>query len=143
MIKTLFLSIQRKAPHVAIAAALGFFLISSAYAACGGGCAGGCGCAGGGAGCGGGCGESCGGAGSQAKQAKFAVDNQTLAAAKPVNNTVCPTCDDAIDPESRYQAYYKGKLVNLCCEGCLKEFEKDPDKYLAKAAAPVQNQGKQ
>ncbi len=53
--------------------------------------------------------------------------------AKKVGNTTCPTCGDKIDPKTAYQVYHKGKLVNLCCEHCLEEFSKDPDKYLAKA----------
>jgi YHS domain-containing protein len=30
---------------------------------------------------------------------------------------------------------HDGKEVQLCCKGCLKDFNKDPEKYLAKIAA--------
>ena len=34
-----------------------------------------------------------------------------------------------------YVFVYKNQEVKLCCKGCLKDFNKDPDKYLAKIRA--------
>ncbi len=33
-----------------------------------------------------------------------------------------------------YVHVWKGTTVKFCCEGCLEDFEKDPEKYLAKRA---------
>lgn len=44
----------------------------------------------------------------------------------PVANEVFTVAADSI------RAEHKGKHVVLCCEGCKKPFEADPDKYLGK-----------
>ena len=36
-----------------------------------------------------------------------------------------------------YKLTYKGQEVKLCCKGCEKDFQKDPDKYLAKVKEPA------
>lgn len=49
---------------------------------------------------------------------------------KPVN-TMC-----AVQPEhaadSRVTTVFEGKLIGFCCEDCIPEFKKDPQKYVAK-----------
>lgn len=52
--------------------------------------------------------------------------------AKPVNTT-CPLTGEKIDPVVTTQ--YKGKTVAFCCEDCIKDFKKDPDKYMKKIEA--------
>lgn len=49
---------------------------------------------------------------------------------KPVNK-LCPVMDEAIDPKITYE--YKGKVYGLCCESCIDEFKKDPEKFAKKA----------
>jgi YHS domain-containing protein len=44
--------------------------------------------------------------------------------------TVCPVMGLAINKE--LFTMYKGKKVYFCCPGCKPEFEKNPEKYLAK-----------
>lgn len=51
---------------------------------------------------------------------------------KPVN-TICPLMDEKIDPEVTTQ--YKGKTVAFCCADCIKDFNKDPAKYMKKVEA--------
>ena len=34
-----------------------------------------------------------------------------------------------------HQMEYKGQTVLLCCKNCVKKFNKDPEKYMAKIAA--------
>jgi YHS domain-containing protein len=53
-----------------------------------------------------------------------------VVAAASVEQTVCPVMGGAIDKELFVE--YKGKKVYFCCPGCEPEFEKNPEKYLAK-----------
>lgn len=38
-----------------------------------------------------------------------------------------------------YVFTYQGQAIKLCCKSCLKDFNKDPDKYLAKLKAPKES----
>jgi YHS domain-containing protein len=58
----------------------------------------------------------------------FTAGNVWAAEAKP--QTVCPVLAGTID--KKVYADYKGKRIYFCCEGCDKEFVKDPDKYMKK-----------
>lgn len=44
----------------------------------------------------------------------------------------CPVSGDKLgsDMGEPYRFVYKGQEVKLCCKGCKKDFDKDPDKYL-------------
>jgi hypothetical protein len=44
----------------------------------------------------------------------------------------CPVSGDKLggDMGKPYVFVYKGQQVKLCCSGCKKDFDKDPDKYL-------------
>ena len=57
--------------------------------------------------------------------------------AKPVGNRICPVSGEKIGGGmgKGETVVYKGKAVALCCPGCVKDFGKDPAKYLAKAEA--------
>lgn len=49
-----------------------------------------------------------------------------------VGNSVCPVSGEKVGtmgPVVKYE--YKGKIYNLCCEGCVSSFKKDPEKYVA------------
>jgi YHS domain-containing protein len=48
--------------------------------------------------------------------------------AKP--QTKCPVLGGNVNKQ--VYADYKGKRVYFCCEGCDKEFNKDPEKYMKK-----------
>jgi YHS domain-containing protein len=52
---------------------------------------------------------------------------------KPVNTT-CPVTDEKIDPDVQ-TVQYKGKTVGFCCPDCIKDFNKDPAKYMKKVEA--------
>jgi len=62
-----------------------------------------------------------------------------LKAAKPVGNKLCPVSGEKVGGSmgKPVEVIYKGKIVNLCCGGCVKSFAKDPAKVLAKAEAEV------
>ena len=55
-------------------------------------------------------------------------------AVKPieVGNKICPVSGQEIKKEEVYQVEYEGKIYNLCCKMCLKDFKKDPQKYIEK-----------
>jgi YHS domain-containing protein len=57
------------------------------------------------------------------------------AAAQPVaqvagEQTTCPVMGGPIDKSIFVE--YQGKKVYFCCKGCVAEFQKEPEKYLAK-----------
>jgi len=43
---------------------------------------------------------------------------------------ICPVMRGPIDPN--IHADYKSRRIYFCCTSCLKAFEKDPEKYIAK-----------
>ena len=53
--------------------------------------------------------------------------------AMDVHNTVCPVSGDKVE-SSKLTETYDGKIYHLCCNDCVKPFQKDPGKY-AKAVA--------
>jgi YHS domain-containing protein len=54
----------------------------------------------------------------------------SLWAADPKPQTKCPVLGG--DVNKQVYADYQGKRIYFCCEGCDKEFKKDPEKYLKK-----------
>ena len=49
-----------------------------------------------------------------------------------VGNKFCPVTGEKIDEQSKATYEYKGKIYNFCCEGCISDFKKDPEKYIEK-----------
>jgi YHS domain-containing protein len=49
---------------------------------------------------------------------------------KNVTNKVCPVSGGPVS--EKYRSEYKGQYVYMCCEGCLKEFDKNPEAFVAK-----------
>lgn len=42
------------------------------------------------------------------------------------------------DPDMEpYTFVHEGQEIKLCCKGCLKDFNKEPEKYLAKLTQPA------
>lgn len=44
--------------------------------------------------------------------------------------TICPVTGEPID--KKVFTDYKGKRIFFCCADCIKEFKKDPEKYMKK-----------
>jgi len=73
----------------------------------------------------------------------YAAD--TAAKAKPFPESIktCLVSGEKLGEMGKpYVFVYEGQEVKLCCKGCLKKFDKEPAKYLAKinaaaAAAPT------
>ena len=55
----------------------------------------------------------------------------------PDRLTTCPVSGDKLDGDmgKPYVFVYKRQEVKLCCMDCKKDFDKNPDKYLAKIRA--------
>src|SRR5678816_2843767 len=45
-------------------------------------------------------------------------------------NTKCPVSGDDVDKE--VTEVYKGRTIAFCCKDCVKDFKKDPDKFVKK-----------
>lgn len=57
----------------------------------------------------------------------------TPAKATPYPLTTCIVTDEALDSMGSVIAkVHDGQEVKFCCKGCIKSFDKDPAKYLAK-----------
>ena len=54
--------------------------------------------------------------------------NEVASAA--IEQTTCPIMGRTINKDIFTE--YKGKKVYFCCAGCKEEFEKEPEKYIAK-----------
>jgi YHS domain-containing protein len=60
-----------------------------------------------------------------------AEPNKTVSSEMTTEQTMCPIMDgNKIDKNVFVE--YKGKKVYFCCAACKGEFEKDPEKYIAK-----------
>src|SRR5690242_9830303 len=47
-----------------------------------------------------------------------------------VGNKICPVSGEEVGKMGEAVKYeYKGKIYNLCCNMCIKDFSQDPDKY--------------
>jgi YHS domain-containing protein len=49
-----------------------------------------------------------------------------------VCNSTCPVMGGEVAKDTPYKSEYKGKTIGFCCEGCVKAFEANPEKYTAK-----------
>lgn len=49
---------------------------------------------------------------------------------KNVTNKICPVSGGPVS--EKYRTEYKGQYVYVCCEGCLTEFNKNPEPFVAK-----------
>lgn len=49
-----------------------------------------------------------------------------------VVNTVCPVMGGEVSEDTEYKVEYKGKTIGFCCPTCIKKFNSDPEKYMAK-----------
>ncbi len=55
--------------------------------------------------------------------------------AKPYKLDTCLVSDEKLDSMGKpYVFTYKDQEIKLCCKGCLKAFNKEPEKFLKKLA---------
>jgi YHS domain-containing protein len=62
--------------------------------------------------------------------------NGYVGAEENVGNKICPVSGESVEGMGGAVSYeYKGKLYNMCCKMCSKDFEKDPEKFAKIAEA--------
>jgi YHS domain-containing protein len=44
-------------------------------------------------------------------------------------NTICPVTGEKMDDKEKLTIKHDGQTVNLCCQYCVGEFKKNPEKY--------------
>ena len=66
--------------------------------------------------------------------ATFAADEKPAAKVKPYPLKTCIVSDESIggDHGEPYVFVHEGQEIKLCCKPCLKDFNKEPAKYLKK-----------
>jgi YHS domain-containing protein len=80
-----------------------------------------------------GCGNDHNTATSKAPAAAAADPN-----AKPYPLKTCAVSGEELGSMGEpYKFTYKGQEIKLCCKGCEKDFQKEPEKYLAKIQEPA------
>ncbi|CAN5573560.1 hypothetical protein BH09PLA1_BH09PLA1_02990 [soil metagenome] len=52
----------------------------------------------------------------------------TAPSTQPANKMCAVNHDDPVDP--KVTVLYKGQLIGFCCKDCIKDFEKNPEKYV-------------
>jgi hypothetical protein len=64
--------------------------------------------------------------------AGFAADKQTVKP-KPYPLKTCVVTDEKLgEMGDAYVFVYEGREIKLCCKSCLKDFKKEPAKYIKK-----------
>lgn len=78
---------------------------------------------------------------------KNTQDNQKAEEAKKelvnAGNTVCPVMGTKVEPGKALTVEYGGKLYNVCCPVCVKEFKKSPEKYVAIVEKQMEDKGQE
>jgi len=71
----------------------------------------------------------------------YAEESGQAKKAVEVGNKVCPVTGEPIAENPKVTAEYKGKIYNLCCQACIKPFNKEPEKYIKQMSAEKNNAG--
>ncbi|MFC1709024.1 YHS domain-containing protein [Candidatus Omnitrophota bacterium] len=53
----------------------------------------------------------------------------TLDNLRVINHT-CPVMGGEVGKDTEYTVEYDGKVIGLCCAGCVEKFNEDPEKYI-------------
>ena len=67
--------------------------------------------------------------------ASFAAEKKKAEKPKPYTLKKCVVSDEELDEKGDMKPYvftHEGREIKLCCESCLKDFRKDPAKYVKK-----------
>src|SRR3989338_6890644 len=71
---------------------------------------------------------------------------ETAAKAVEVGNKICPVSGNPADDGTMGETVkyeYNGKIYNLCCKMCVKDFKRDPEKYSKIAEEEVKKPSEQ
>ncbi len=74
----------------------------------------------------------------------FAAEDKPAAKAKPYPLKTCVVSDEKFggDMGDPYVFTHEGREVKLCCKACLKDFNKEPAKYVKKMEAAEKKDAK-
>lgn len=66
------------------------------------------------------------------EQVEVAGEQEGIAEVGPieVGNKICPVSGEEIKEGEVYKFEHEGKIYNFCCSMCVKDFKKDPQKYI-------------
>jgi len=78
--------------------------------------------------------------GEQEYSATETNKESVLEEAVNVGNKTCPVTGEKIDEKTMAAHEYEGKIYNFCCPDCIKEFKKDPEKYIKKVNEELKNE---
>jgi hypothetical protein len=67
-----------------------------------------------------------------------AAEEAAPGAIKPYPLEACVVSNDKIDPQVP-PLVYNGQEYRFCCRGCIKKFNREPDKYAARLLATTNN----
>jgi len=67
------------------------------------------------------------GDGHEGKHADAPTTAPSTQPAEPINK-ICPVHGGDVD--AKVTTVYDGKIIGFCCEDCIAEFNKDPEKYM-------------
>lgn len=71
----------------------------------------------------------------------FTLSPVSFAEVINVGNKVCPVSGEAIGSMGdAFKVQHDGKEYNLCCKMCVKDFKKNPDKYIKIVEAEAETQ---
>jgi YHS domain-containing protein len=76
-------------------------------------------------------------------QSVRADEKKETAKAYPL--TTCIVTGEKLDADPGMKSYsfvHEGQEIKLCCKGCLKDFKKEPAKYLKKLEKPADDKAK-
>ena len=68
----------------------------------------------------------------------LAAEDAPAGAVKPYPLENCVVSNDKIDPQVP-PLVYNGQEYRFCCRGCIKKFNREPDKYAARLLATTNN----
>ncbi len=71
-----------------------------------------------------------------------AAETKGAAATHEVGNKICPVSGEKIKIKEKGKIAYNGKIYNLCCQMCEKDFKKDPQKYIDSVSKEMKEEGK-
>ena len=69
---------------------------------------------------------------AQSGNTQEAVVTASPAASKEavnMGNKICPVTGEKVNEKTKATYEYEGKIYNLCCPMCIKDFKKNPEKY--------------
>jgi YHS domain-containing protein len=73
------------------------------------------------------------------------ADDKNATPSKPYPLDTCIVSGEKLDADASMKTYtfvHEGQEIRLCCKGCLKDFKKEPAKYLKKLEKPADGKDK-